>query len=194
MYACIYILVFQHLNLFAMFEDFPILCILSKGRNYLLVSRLEVPGTWLRNISGCRAASLSPRLYHADALCHSLESATGVATASGVLSSGHRGNCSKTEFLCDPAFLSLHQVRCMNESFVVRYIPLSPDFPDSEWFWQIIFVLKSAWVGLCPSKLRSWLLHTSQFCHPYCVSFHFRQGFLWLHDSCNCGQKCRQTR
>lgn len=151
MHVCMHVFIFWFSSIWTSlpcFEDFPILCILSRGRTYLLVSRLEVPGTWLPNISGCRAASLSPRLDHTDALCHSLESATGVATASGVLSSGHRGNCSKTEFLCDPAFLSLHQVRCMNESFVVRYIPLSPDFPDSEWFWQIIFVLKSAWVGV----------------------------------------------
>lgn len=125
------------------FEDFPTLCILGRGRTYLLVSRLEVPGIWFPNIPGYRATSLSPRLYHVDALCHSLESATGMAIASGVLSSGHRGNCIKTEFLCDPEVLSLHQVCCMTESFVVRYIPSSPNFPDSERFWQIFFVLKN---------------------------------------------------
>lgn len=151
-YACVYVcFVFWFSRVWTTllcFEDFPTLCILGRGRTYLLVSRLEGPGISFPNIPGYRATRLSPRLYHVDVLCHSLESATGMAIASGVLSSGHRGNCIKTEFLCDPEFFSLHQVCWMTESFFVRYIPSSPNFPDSEWFWQIFFVLKSAWVGV----------------------------------------------
>ena len=154
MYVCVYVCMYVY---FGFLASEPLCHVLKTLSSYVFLvgveptwywSKLEVPGTWLPNTPGRWATSLSPRLYHVDALCLSLESATGMAVASGVLSIGLRGNCSKTEFLCDPAFLSLHQVCRMTESFVISYISLSPNFPDSEWFWQIIFVLKSAWVGV----------------------------------------------
>ena len=103
-------------------------------------------------------------------------------------------NCIKTEFLCDPEFFSLHQVCWMTESFVVRYIPSSPNFPDSEWFWQIFLSLNQPELVYGFVSLEAKNLVTTYFSVlPPSLCQLSLQARIPL-TSCNCGQKWRQTR